>query len=204
MTTGTTSHIAFTLVIVNCTEVLWACHATWAISCSGETAMTFSNVTLVCRCLSLRMHRQRVLIKCICLQRRNETLMFLDTYLNRSLNWTLSLCLNICSLIHVLEKVSDHGLPHISTRFILHHFKVHGCEHLSSLSIILSISLSFSWLNACWRSIVWADALSYQVVLIRRWHQLLLEVSSTTILVLNFHFLITGNKDLLLANVQHW
>ena len=68
------AYIIFTLVIVDRAEVFGACDATWPLSCPRKAA-SLANIALISRSLCLRM-QTNLLVEGICLQRRNEALLF--------------------------------------------------------------------------------------------------------------------------------
>lgn len=106
-----------------------------------------------------------------------------------------------------MEEVADHWLAQVRTGLVLHHVKRHRSEYLPSLSVVpgtTSFTLIGPVLNTRWRSVVWTDAFGYKIILIGGWDQLLLEVSSTSILTINFQLLIVvWYIHLLLTDVNH-
>lgn len=119
MSTCAATNIVFALVIVNRSEVLGAGDATWPLSCPRK-APSFANIAFICRCLRLRVQAD-VLVECVRLQRRNETLLlYTDLVL---LHRTSSSVIHATRIntVDILEQVANHWLTQIRYSFIFHH-----------------------------------------------------------------------------------
>lgn len=163
--TSTSTNVVLPLVVVDGTEVLGACHTARSLCCSRE-ASSFAIVSFVCGCLGLRMHAQ-LLVEHIGLQRWDEALLFHSDRIG--LHWACYAMRSRSSTsvngVHILEQVSNHGVPKVGSRLVLDHIKRHGCEYLAALSVVL-VTVPSLVLDASRRSVVWAYVFWDQIVLI--------------------------------------
>lgn len=203
---GAATDIILSLVIVNCSKVLGTGDAARPLGRPGE-APALANIPLVSRGLRLRVQAD-LLVESVGLQRRDEALLL---HANRILLHGARRAVIYAARIHyvqVLKEVANHRLPQISNSLVLHHVEGHGREDLAALAVVLGavaagLGLAATALDARRRAVVRADAFSHQVILIRRRHQLLVEIAWIGVLVAQLQFLII-RQVVLLAHVYHW